>query len=191
MTGAWDPHQDEACIAMYLAGDERGFDGLVRRYQRPLLSFATNILEDQVAAEDMVQEAFVAVATSVESLTDPGAFRTWIFKITYFKCLRVIKLRARERASRNVSITPTAEPVDPRSIRADGDRAAHMLQLVQRLNPSDRALLDLKFVAGFTNAEIAEATDTLTDTVKQRIYRLRMNLIDLFESNAPELGNES
>jgi RNA polymerase sigma-70 factor (ECF subfamily) len=183
-------NHDEACIAMFLAGDDRGFVGLVERYERPLLSFATKILDDATAAEDMVQEAFVAVATGVESLSNRWAFRTWVFRITYFKCLLQLKLRKKEKTGRLISITPKSEPVDPLSIRTVDARAADMGRLVASLNPSDRALLELRFVEGFSVTEIAEATDTLADTVKQRIYRLRMTLKDLLESNPPERGTE-
>jgi len=159
-------------------------------YEQPLLSFASQMLKDSTSAEDIVQETFVAVALGVDSLSKPGVFRAWIYRITYFKCLRHLRLRKHEKGTRTISIGPGNEPVDPRSIRTDDERAAQMRRLVDGLNPRDRALLEMKLVEGFSVEEIAEATDTLPDTVKQRIYRLRMTLIDLFESNPPEGGNE-
>ncbi len=191
MTAAWDPNHDEACIAIYLAGDVRGFVDLVERYERALLSFATKILNDAAGAEDMVQEALIVLATGVEALANRKAFRTWIFRITYFKCLERLKVLRREKDAGVFAITPSTVIVDPRTVRPAEDTATQMRLLLDRLNPGDRALLELRFAEGFSIAEVAEATDTPLATVRKRIYRLRKTLKDLLESNPPERGNES
>ena len=187
------PHEldpDDACIAAYLEGDQTAFARLVARYEQRLLSFATKLIGDYVTAQDIVQEAFVAAATSAESRS-MRFFRSWLFRIAYFKCLRVRHDGKRRPVLPRIPIGPGREPVDPKSTLRpieNSERATRLGELLDRMSAPDRAVLELKYIEGFSTKEIAAATGARPDTVRKRLYRLRMTIVDLFESDPREQG---
>ena len=64
-----DPDRDD--VARVLAGDTRAFEGIVRRWQGPLVNLAWRYCRDRGRAEEMAQEAFLRPsARSVTSLTN-------------------------------------------------------------------------------------------------------------------------
>jgi RNA polymerase sigma-70 factor, ECF subfamily len=52
---------DSAVVAAFLAGNKRGFNELVERYQSRLLNFVYRTTGDRERAEDLVQETFIRI----------------------------------------------------------------------------------------------------------------------------------
>ena len=58
--------EDRQLVADILAGDEEAFVGLMKRHHASLMRQAVAMLRDQAAAEDMIQETWVAVLEGLE-----------------------------------------------------------------------------------------------------------------------------
>jgi RNA polymerase sigma-70 factor (ECF subfamily) len=76
---AADP--DASLLAGLRAGDEGAFVALVERYHRPLLGLARRRVGDDSAAEDIVQETWLAVLEGLARFEERSSFRTWLFRI--------------------------------------------------------------------------------------------------------------
>jgi hypothetical protein len=63
--------EDEAAVQQVLAGDTSAFEGLVRRWQGPLVNLAYRFCHDRGRAEEMAQEAFLR---AYRSLAPRGRF---------------------------------------------------------------------------------------------------------------------
>ena len=72
---------DRADVERILAGDASAFEGIVRRWQKPLVNLAYRFCRDRQRAEDMAQEAFLRAYRSLAQWRREGAFSTWIFAI--------------------------------------------------------------------------------------------------------------
>jgi RNA polymerase sigma-70 factor (ECF subfamily) len=83
---------DEPLLAGLRAGDERAFAELVARHGPALLRHARTFVYSAVAAEDVVQETWLAVVTGVERFEGRALLRTWLYGI--------VANRARTRAVR-------------------------------------------------------------------------------------------
>jgi RNA polymerase sigma-70 factor (ECF subfamily) len=81
-----NPHADRAsidleCVERVLAGDVRAFEGIVRRWQGPLVNLAWRYCRDRSRAEEMAQEAFLRAWRSLAQWRRESSFSTWLFAL--------------------------------------------------------------------------------------------------------------
>src|SRR5690606_5539182 len=62
-------------------GEERAFEELLRRYERPVFTLVLRMVRDRELAEDLAQEAFVRAFQAIRSYDPSYKFSSWIFKI--------------------------------------------------------------------------------------------------------------
>jgi RNA polymerase sigma-70 factor, ECF subfamily len=121
--------EDQAAVEKVLAGDTGAFEGIVHRWQGPLVNLAHRFCRDRSRAEEMAQEAFLRAYRSLDRWRREAAFSTWLFALAtnlYCSELRRIPMRT-------VPLDDVAEPRDPRAVdgglededRAGGVRFSH------------------------------------------------------------------
>ena len=89
---------DSVLLAGLRAGDEQAFAELVRRHGAALLRHARSFVQTDAAAEDVLQETWLAVVTGVERFAGRSLLRTWLYGI--------VANRARTRALRERRSVP-------------------------------------------------------------------------------------
>jgi len=72
---------DRADVERVLAGETDAFEGIVRRWQRPLLNLAYRYCRDRAQAEEMVQEALLRAYRKLALYRAGSAFSTWLFTL--------------------------------------------------------------------------------------------------------------
>ena len=72
---------DQADVARVLAGDVSAFEGIVRRWQAPLVNMAWRYSRDRGRAEEMAQEAFLRAWRGLAQWRREGSFSTWLFSL--------------------------------------------------------------------------------------------------------------
>ncbi|MCX6924592.1 MAG: hypothetical protein NT154_15460, partial [Verrucomicrobia bacterium] len=65
------------------AGDPAAWDVLFRRYQLPLYVYAFELVHDEQASRDIVQETFINATRHLGGLRDDGKFGSWLFGIAH------------------------------------------------------------------------------------------------------------
>jgi len=78
---AINTNEDLADVERVLAGDGRAFEGIVRRWQGPLVNMAWRYCRDRGRAEDLAQEAFVRAWRGLSSWRREASFSTWLFAV--------------------------------------------------------------------------------------------------------------
>jgi RNA polymerase sigma-70 factor, ECF subfamily len=73
--------QDRQDIERVLAGDPAAFEGIVRRWQGPLVNLAWRFCRDRGRAEDLAQEAFLRAFHGLPSFKGDATFSTWLFAL--------------------------------------------------------------------------------------------------------------
>jgi RNA polymerase sigma-70 factor (ECF subfamily) len=163
---------DEAAVQKVLAGDIAAFEGLVRRWQIPLVNLAYRFCRDRGRAEEMAQETFLRAYRSLHRWRREAAFSTWLFALaTNLYCSELRRIPARI-----VALEGVAEPRDPRAIdggleQKDQDRA--LRRAVHALPAKYREAVTLFY---FHDMDIAAASRSLSlpqGTVKARLSRGR------------------
>src|SRR3954453_17256856 len=70
------------------AGSAVAWDALFKRYQLPLYAYAYELVHDEQASLDIVQETFINAARHIDHLRDDHKFGSWLFGIAHQKCVQ-------------------------------------------------------------------------------------------------------
>ena len=142
------------------------FDALFDREYGPMVRLAFLLVDSNEAAEEVVQEAFVALHRRWDRVDNPGGYlRTSVVN----RAKDVQRRRARERR------LPVQVPEDAR-LEAD-----HLGDALAALPAKRRAALVLRFYDDLSEAEIAEVLGVRRGTVKSMIHRGLAQLREVIE----------
>ena len=171
---AVDDRQDAARV---LAGDPSGFEGIVRRWQSPLINLAYRFCRDRGRAEEMAQEAFLRAFRNLASWRQESAFSTWLFALaTNLYCTQLRRL-----PPVTLPFDEVHEPADPGAI--DGgleqrNQSAAIRKAVDSLPPKYREVLTLYYFHEMDVPDTARSLGLPEGTVKAHLFRARSLLRD-------------
>jgi RNA polymerase sigma-70 factor, ECF subfamily len=146
--------------------DEAAFELLVRRYQSPLRSFLRRLTRnDFERADDLAQETFTKVYTSIGTYRAQAKFSTWLYRIAYNTFLNDQRNRVAAAEFDESHHSPTTDFAPSASDEADADTA------FRHLTDRQRAIFDLHYKKGMTHDEVAGALELPLGTVKSDLTR--------------------
>jgi len=169
---AEDDRQD---AARALAGDTRAFEGIVRRWQSPLINLAYRFCRDRGRAEEMAQEAFLRAFRNLASWRQESAFSTWLFALaTNLYCTELRRL-----PPITLPFDEIREPADPHAI--DGgleqrNQSAAIHKALQTLPAKYREVLTLYYFHEMDVPSTARSLNLPEGTVKAHLFRA-LNLL--------------
>ncbi|WP_373291335.1 sigma-70 family RNA polymerase sigma factor [Deinococcus knuensis] len=159
-------------LARLAVRDERAFEVLVTRHA-PAVHRLAALNVGPGAADEVVQDVFVAVHRGLRGFRGDAQFSTWLHRITLNACTRALGRRL------DVPLEDAPEPASAQNLT----RAAEVTQLREQLSaalrtlpPEQREAVTLREVSGLEYAEIAALTGAELGTVKSRIGRGRAAL---------------
>ena len=169
-------------ISQARAGDPAAWDILFRRYQLPLYVYVFELVHDEQASRDIVQEAFINAARHLGSLREDGKFGSWLFGIAHQKCLQRWRKQGREAAAlEEYAAAPIDWEDDPVELLIRAEQEAAIMKLLNQLPVAQRSVLLLHFVEDFPLEEISRITETPLGTVKSRLHYAKKSLRKLLE----------
>jgi len=167
------------------AGEPQAWDILFRRYQLPLYVYVFELVHDEQASLDIVQETFINAVRHLGGLRDDEKFGSWLFGIAHQKCIqRWRNRRGEETALEEFSALPAEVEDDPAEWLIRQEQEAEFMQLLNQLPLPQRSVLLLHFVEDYSLEEIASITGTRVGTVKSRLHYAKKALNKLIEENA-------
>lgn len=166
---------DETLIHAIAGGAVWAMEPLYQRYSRILYSLAYRMVSDHQIAEDLLQDAFLAVWKRATSYSpQSGAVRSWLVSIVHHRTIdylrgvrrrSVLKEATWEEVDRDErTAQPDAWEGAWQSIQSDQVRAALM-----QLPTEQRMVIELAYFQGWTHSEIAEGCQIPLGTVKARM----------------------
>src|SRR6266568_9596141 len=178
---------DEVLLNAIAGGAVWAMEPLYHRYSRILYSLAYRMVADHQVAEDLLQEAFLAVWRRATSYSpQSGAVRSWIVSILHHRTidyLRSVRRRSvllKETRWEEIETDEHAAFPDVwdeawRSVQSSQVRAALM-----QLPAEQRLVIEMAYFQGWTHSEIAEGCQIPLGTVKARmrlgLHRLKLIL---------------
>jgi RNA polymerase sigma factor (sigma-70 family) len=155
-------------------GDQSAFDELYKRYSPPAYGLAYRLTGQQVLAQDVVHDAFMALWRAPEAY-DParGAFRTFFLSLVHHRAVDTVRReeRLRKRQERASNLEPTHDEDVAEDVVAEaflGDRRREVRAALQTLPPEQKQVLELAYFQGMTQVQIAEQVGIPIGTVKTR-----------------------
>jgi len=161
---------DEQAVLRCQDGEREAFRHLVERYQDVLYGTAVLMTGDRAQAEEHVQEAFLSAWRGMPGFRSDRPVKPWLMRIL----VNTVVSQRRRRAVSTVSLEYESEAEDAarpaEEIEAQHDRLV-IRQALEGLNPEHRQVVVLRFFAGLTVPQLAEAIGVREGTVKSRLHR--------------------
>lgn len=184
-------------------GDEEAFRQLFERKHRRVYLIARQMLGSQALAEEVVQEAFLALWRHCDRYRDEFAVDTWLARIATSRAIdrwraerrhvegRVVEAPAREGLPAATVLelieASRAEEADP-TLRARWREVQALWdELAQALPPQQRAAFVLREIEGLEAAEVADALGCSPSTVRSHVALARKALRQALEQRAGPL----
>lgn len=163
---------DEDLIRLVGDGDEDAFALLYDRHSVAAYSLAVRMLGDRESAEDVVQDAFLAVYRSARTYT-PGraSVRSWLLAMVRNRGIdRIRTARAiTRRQQRLESEAAVAQSRDTQAVAMERAIGSDVRSRLDDLPGEQAAALKLAYYGGFSHSEIAQFLEVPVGTVKGRI----------------------
>ena len=178
---------DVELIASAIRGREDGFEELVRRYQRSITSYVFRMLNNYDASLDVTQEVFIKVYNSLERYSSDYKFSTWLYRIAHNAAIDYMRRNSMNRQSIETenadgayqlqleSPSPTPEQEQERS-----EWRTEIESVVKCLPSAYRELILLRHAQDLSYDEIAEISGLPLGTVKNRLFRAREMMREIF-----------
>jgi RNA polymerase sigma-70 factor, ECF subfamily len=179
--------REQMPVAEARGGDPAAWDAIFRRYQLPLYTYVCELVREEQASLDIVQETFVNAVRHLAGLRDDGRLGSWLFGIAHQKVVQLWRRRDRDAAGLEefAAAQPDSVGEDPHEILVRAEQEAEFMEKVGRLPEPQRAVFLLHVLEDFGLEEIARITATPVGTVKSRLHYARRALRQALENLTP------
>ena len=174
--------QDELLVLQCQEGDGEALKVLIARWHPRLGRLAWRLTAERDAAQDIVQDAWLAIVRGLRRLDDPARFRSWAYRIVTNKCADWTRRRVVQRSvTEDLRAAAVSGSGDSPNGADSTDAAIRIRVTLAKLPSEQRAVLSLHYLDGMGVAEIARTLDVPEGTVKSRLYHARSRLKQVLE----------
>jgi len=173
---------DRALVVAAREGDRRGFETIVRTYQKRVYGLALRMTRRHDVADEIAQETFVRAFTNLDRFELGRPLMPWLARIATNLALNHL---ASAPVRRETSLPDDHEPPAPRSASHDGEPLRALLSseltraldaAIEKLPAEQKAVFVLKVQEELRYEEIAEVLGISLGTVMSRLSRARAKL---------------
>lgn len=159
--------RDQTLFQRISEGDEQAFYQFYTEYRPQLRSFALQVTRTDADADDVLQETFMRIWLSRDTLTSIDKPRSWVFTVNARVCLEYVrrKLSHKKRDSLG-GHSAGADPATPFDLAHVNEIAAVIQQTIERMPAQRRRIFRLSRDDGKKPAEIAEILGISNGTVR-------------------------
>ena len=202
------PTDDAALLARLRSGDEEAFVGIVREMHRALTRIAFPFVGSRAAAEEVVQDAWVAVIGGLDQFEGRSTLRTWIG--------RIVVNRAKTRGERERRTVPFSAlspedgaPIEPERFASSGfwcsppnrwesepeelvlrkEARTRIERELEALPAAQRTVVTLRDLDGWSSEEVCNVLDVSESNQRVLLHRGRTRLRAALERYYVEKGS--
>ena len=161
--------------------EKAGAEALYDMYSSSLYGIIFRIVQHEEIAEDLLQETFVRIWNSFSSYdASKGRLFTWMVNIA--RNISIDKTRSKDfrNSSKTEDIENNVLSLEMQSDNSLNPETMGLKELVAKLKPEQKIILDMVYFRGFTHAEVSEDLDIPLGTVKTRLRNGIMSLRKVF-----------
>jgi RNA polymerase sigma factor (sigma-70 family) len=174
---------DQEIIFKILEEEEtKLFSILFERYEKKVYNKCYSILKDKSSAEELVQEIFLKVFTSLKGFKNASSFSTWLYTITYHYCINYIRDLKKSKFNKhgiNIELPEDIDDVEDEDIL--NIKKERLTVILDQLHPIDKAVLLMKYQDGLKLKAIQEALNLSESSAKMKIRRAKLKVVKLYE----------
>jgi RNA polymerase sigma-70 factor (ECF subfamily) len=164
---------DLALVERCLGGDNRAFEGIVEKYQKPVFNAVFRIVNDYDDSEDVTQAAFVKAYEKLRSFNRKYKFFSWLYRIAVNESINFVNSR-KNLEELNESLMSNEKTPDETFDRID--LSERIRDALLDLKLEYRTVVVLKHFQNLSYQEISYIIDVPEKTVKARLFTARERL---------------
>jgi len=184
--------QDVELVERARKGDQQAYAALLGKYRDAIYFMLLKMVNNPIDAEDLTIEAFGKAFKNIQQYTPNFAFSTWLFKIASNNCIDYIRKQRGSTVSLDQSVdgednlTPSSliqsDVPDPEENMINDQKIKLMREVVSRLKPRYRSLIELRYFNEFSYEEISDHLELPIGTVKAQLFRARELLLNILKN---------
>ncbi|MCS6991793.1 MAG: sigma-70 family RNA polymerase sigma factor [Chitinophagales bacterium] len=189
--------EDLRLVQAALNGDQSAYAQLMARYRDAIYFLVLKMVHDPDDANDLTIEAFAKAFSNLPKYLPEFAFSTWLYRIALNNCIDFIRKNRLEcvsifqeenpdRESASELELPSPQP-DPEEHYVRMQRNKLLREVIERLSPKYRKLIELRFFEELSYEEIAERTNLPLGTVKAQLFRAKNLLYQILKPRLDKL----
>ena len=181
--------QDLELVEKAKNGDQHAYAQLLGKYRDAIYFMLLKMVNNKADAEDLTIEAFGKAFKNLDNYTPNFAFSTWLFKIASNNAIDYIRKQRKDTisfdqsADKDHQFSPSnviqSDTPDPEANMINDQQIKMMRDVVSRLKPRYRSLIELRYFKEYSYDEIAEHLDIPIGTVKAQLFRARELLMNI------------
>ncbi|PTT08915.1 RNA polymerase [Flavobacterium sp. HMWF030] len=170
---------DQHYINRILQGETNLFAMLVDRYKDMIFTLAIKMVKNREEAEEVAQDTFIKIYSSLIKFKGDSKFSTWIYKIAYNTCLD--RLKKNKKEDLNISIDEFSAHLiktmdNALSALEDKERKQTIQDCLNLLPGDENFLLTLFYFEDQSLEEIGKIMNINANNVKVKLFRSRQKL---------------
>jgi len=176
------------------AGDLEAFEQLVERFQTMVYGLAMSMLRRPEDAEEAAQDTFLKLFRARGSFDRDRKLGPWLLRIAGNACrdrLRRRKVAELPLVRRDDDRDPLGDLPDPRHAAGNDHIAPTVRNELDALSEKVRQPLELKYLRGLTNGQIADALGISISNVKVQLARGKDLLASRLEGLRDSWGRDA
>jgi len=189
--------EDLELVKLATAGDQRAYAKLMSRYKDSIYFLLLKMVHNEDDANDLTIEAFGKAFSNLQKYTPDFAFSTWLYKIALNNSIDFIRRKKLETFSLHEPIENErgeSYEIDFRSSTPDPEekfvrqqRGKILREVIEKINPKYRLLIELRFFEELSYEEIAQRTNLPLGTVKAQLFRAKNLLYQILNPRKERL----
>ncbi len=184
--------EDLELVKQATTGDQRAYAKLMSRYKDSIYFLLLKMVHNEDDANDLTIEAFGKAFSNLHKYTPDFAFSTWLYKIALNNSIDFIRRKKIETLSIHdavendkgesfeIDIRSTSPDPEERYVRQQ--RGKILRDVIEKINPKYRLLIELRFFEELSYEEIAQRTSLPLGTVKAQLFRAKNLLYQILHS---------
>ena len=175
--------KDLGLVKSAIKGDQSAYAELMDRYRESIYFMMLKMVNNTDDADDLTIEAFGKAFNRLKQYSPSYAFSTWLYKIASNNCIDFIRKKRIKVTSMDTGITNSegeriyidakSDNKDPEEVTIHKQKVLLMRELVGKLKPRYRLLVEKRYFEELSYEEISQQLNLPLGTVKAQLFRAR------------------
>lgn len=188
---------DYKLVQLAVKGDQKSYAELMSRYKDSIYFMLLKMVNNRDDADDLTIEAFGKAFKNLHQYTPDFAFSTWLFKIATNNCIDFIRRKRKltfsidknmeNDSGQEMQFEIKSPMLDPEEKMIKKQKAMLMRDVVEKLKPRYKRLVELRYFQEKSYEEIADELKLPLGTVKAQLFRAREFLYQILKNQEEQI----
>lgn len=183
-----EPGWNHDLIEKCRKGDREAQEQLYKQYYKAMYNVSFRLLNNQVEAEDVMQEAFLAAFLKIHGYRGTVSFGSWLKRIVINKSIDMLRMRKMqlEEIDENTGAEAEGEAGFEDDERNTSATVFKIKEAVKALPDGFRVVISLFFFEGYDHSEIAQILGITESTSRSQLVRAKKRLMEFLNRDKNE-----